>query len=416
MSRLRSSVREALGVRGRRRSRSRRRRAASLRAKGDVVALWEVIATMLLRFGGASSGNAVEIFSDGDEAFEATWHEIDLARRRVWCETYILEPDRVGTRTIEALTQAAKRGCHVRLLYDALGSPRVNERFLKPLRDVGAEIDRFNPVKFWKRRYSPLMRDHRKIIVIDNHTAFAGGMNISEDYASGRHGNGRFRDCQVRLRGPCVRDLANVLLDSLRLIRDDVEPVDGMRRAARKGETFVQALASRGLYGRRAIQRSIRLTVRHCLQRCWMTTPYFVPPRRLMKAMIRAAKRGVDVRVMTAGVSDVPVVRAASQHIYGGLLKHGVRIFELYGTTLHAKTMTLDSLYATVGSFNLDRWSDQRNLEVNVGMIDPETAKMLEREFEADLANAREVTLHTWNNRTRWQRLVHWCAYQVMRL
>src|SRR4029450_4040559 len=97
----------------------------------------------------------------------------------------------------------------------------------------------------------------------------------------------------------------------------------------------------------------------------------FCPPRRLMRAMIRSAKRGVDVRLLTAGVSDVPIARAAAQHIYGQFLKHGVPICEMSDSTLHAKTMVVDGLYSTVGSFNLDQISDKRNLEVNVGMIDP---------------------------------------------
>jgi cardiolipin synthase len=135
-----------------------------------------------------------------------------------------------------------------------------------------------------------------------------------------------------------------------------------------------------------------------------------------MRAMIRSATRGVDVRLLTAGVSDVPIARAASQHIYGQFLHHGVRIFEMFDATLHAKTMVIDGLYSTVGSFNLDQFSDKRNLEVNVGMIDPDVARVMEQDFERNLSQAREVTLENWKRRTRWQRFVHWCAYQLTRL
>jgi cardiolipin synthase len=323
----------------------------------------------------------------------------------------------VGTRTLQALAAAAaQRGCQVRLLYDAVGSPRVTDAFLKPLRDAGGDITRFNPIFTWKRRHSLLSRDHRKIIVIDNHTAFAGGRNISEDYASQRHGNGLFHDCHARLQGPCVRYLANVFLASWRIMRDDVEHSDRMPRCRRKGATFAQVLSSRGARGRRSIQRAIRLTIRHAVSHCLITNPYFVPPQSITRAIIRSAQRGVDVRVLTAGVTDVPLVRLASQHIYGRLLKHGVRVYELFGATLHSKTMTIDGLYSTIGSFNLDYWSYHRNLEVTVNMIDPNVADMLEANFDDDLKNAREVTLENWQKRTRWQQFVHWCAYQVMRL
>ena len=413
MKRMRAAVREALGVNTRRRRRMHS--SAIVSAGRDAAAVWEVIANMLLRFGGASAGNSVEVYCDGDETLEAMWNAIDGARTRVWHETYILEPDRVGTRTIEALAAAAKRGCQVRLLYDAVGSPRITEACLKPLRDAGAEIDRFNPLFTWKRRPGFLQRDHRKITIIDDHTAFAGGINTSEDYAGQRHGRCTFQDCHARLRGPCVRDLANVTLASLGLVRDVPRRLTGPR-ARRTGRTFVQVLVSRGGLGRRRLQRAIRLTVRHSVERCWITNPYFLPPQRLMSAMKKAAKRGVDVRVLTAGRSDVPIVRAASQHIYGDLLKHRVRIFEYFNSTLHAKTMTIDGLYGTVGSFNLDTWSDKRNLEVNVGMIDAEIARALEEQFETNLTGAKEVVLDAWIKRSRWRRLLHWCAYQLMRL
>jgi cardiolipin synthase len=410
---LLQSLRVALGVTGRRRSRARR--SALRRAGGDVAAVWEVITRMLLRFGAASSGNHVDVFGDGDDAFEAIWQAIDGAQRRVWYETYILEPDRVGTRTIEALTNAARRGCRVRLLYDAVGSPRAGEALIAPLRQAGAEIYRFNPLFRWHRKFPLLSRDHRKIMIVDDDTAFAGGMNTAEDYAGQRHGNGCFRDCHVRLRGPCARDIAAVHLDSLKHVTEERVPLD-LEYAPRRGRTFVQALSSHGLRGRRPLQRAVRLTVRHSVRRCLITTPYFVPPQRLMNAIKHAASRGVEVTILTAGLSDVPVVRAAAQHIYGELLKRRVRIFELFGCTLHAKTMTIDGVYSTVGSFNLDTWSDKRNLEVNVGMVDAGVAAQLEKQFQANLTTSKEVTFDNWRKRTRWQRLVHWCAYQLMRL
>ena len=132
--------------------------------------------------------------------------------------------------------------------------------------------------------------------------------------------------------------------------------------------------------------------------------------------MNRAADRGVDVRILTAGLSDVPVVAMAARHIYGRLLRHGVRIYEMFDSTIHAKTMTIDGVFSTVGSFNLDPWSEKRNLEVKVAMIDPEVALQMEEDFLSCVGKAKEVTLHTWNNRRWWRRALHWAAYQVLRL
>ncbi len=418
MDRLRLSVREALGLNALRRKRMHT--DAIRRAGRNTRAVWATTADMLLRYGGASTGNSIEMFCDGDAVFEHIWKAMDEARHRVWHETYILEPDRVGTRTIEGMVSAAARGCQVRLLYDAVGSPRVTEEFLKPLREAGAakgnvEIDRFNPMLAWNRRPGFLTRDHRKITIIDDHTAFAGGMNTSEDYAGKRYGRGTFRDCHLRLQGPGVRDLAAVTLKSLNLVRD-VPSSEAGARGGRAGRVFAQVLSSSGALGRRAIQRAVRLTIRNSVDRCWITNPYFLPPQRTMTSLVKAARRGVDVRILTAGRSDVPIVRAASQHIYGRLLKSNVRIFEYFGSTLHAKTMTMDGLYGTVGSFNLDTWSDKRNLEVIVGMIDEHSARSLEQQFQDNLRDAKEVTFANWKKRNWRQRTLHWCAYHLMRL
>jgi cardiolipin synthase len=170
------------------------------------------------------------------------------------------------------------------------------------------------------------------------------------------------------------------------------------------------------MLGRRAIQRALRITARHSMHRCWITTPYFVPPARLIRAINRAASRGVDVRIITAGRSDVPIVSRAAQHIYGLLLNRGVRIFEMHETTLHSKTLIMDGLFTMVGSFNLDAWSDERNLEVMVGMLDAEVARTAQDQFERDLAASVEVTLATWQRRSLLKRAWHWLAYQLMRI
>ena len=122
------------------------------------------------------------------------------------------------------------------------------------------------------------------------------------------------------------------------------------------------------------------------------------------------------MRVLTAGVSDVPLVRLASRHLYGRLLRAGVRIFEMGERVLHAKTVTVDGVYGSVGSFNLDYWSDRRNLEVNVCFLDRSTAGEIEQAFERDLSSSEEVTLARWERRTWFQRCMHWLAYQLMRI
>jgi cardiolipin synthase len=378
---------------------------------------WEKILFKLINHGGATTGNLVSLCCDGDDGMESIWRAIASARKSVWLEMYIFQADRVGRRTIEELASAAKRGCEVLVLMDALGSAGLSESALRPLRQAAPDrvhIRFFNPLRPWRWPSAMMRRDHRKIVIVDGAVGICGGLNISEDYAGTRHGNGMFHDSLVQMHGPCVRDLAAVFVSSWRMATRQRRRLP--RRSQPAGATFVQVQASRGAHGRRSIQRALRLTVRNAVTHCYITTPYFIPPQRLVSAIKRAAERGVDVRILTAGVCDVPVVHLAAQHVYGSLLQHGVRIYEMYDSTLHAKTITIDGVYSTVGTFNLDTWSDKRNLEVNIAMIDPEIAREMCTNFVRDIGRACEITLHTWHKRPWWKRAIHWTAYQVLRL
>ncbi len=410
--RLRAAVKGAV-VKVRRKQQARAA-AAAFRPPANLARHWDYIVSRLARFGGASLGNSATIFSDGDTGFESLWEALSQARRSIWFEMYIVENDRVGVRTIEELTQAAFRGCRVTFLYDAVGSSSLPKSALKPLRDAGAKIITFNPIRPWRWPSSWLRRDHRKIIIVDGKIGFSGGMNVSEDYAGKRYGNERFKDCMVRLEGPVVRDLAAVLGSSWKAAGG--EKLHLPRRKEAGGKTIAQVLSSHGATGRRHIQRSLRMTIGNAVTHCYITSPYLVPPLRLVNAIKRAADRGVDVRILTAGVSDVPIVHLAAQSIYARLLRHGVRIYEMVNRTLHAKTITIDGLYSTVGSFNLDTWSDKRNLEVNVAMIDTTIAAQMQQMFLKEIETAQEITLITLAKRPWWRRAIQWCAYQLLRL
>ena len=386
---------------------------ASADERGRFWQAWRGTLRLLRPLGAVSEGNRIDVYSDGDRAFEAMWDAIAAARSRVWLNTYTLEPDRVGRRTLDRLVQAAERGCRVILVYDRVGSFRLSESDLAPLRAAGATILAYNPVfRLWTG-FSRLVRNHRKILIADD-VGFCGGMNVAEEYAGERYGSGFFRDTHLRAAGPCVRDLARLVAQ---IVGEMTRRMPRWFEAPARCDdgSLVQILESNVRRERRAIQKALRYTVIRSVDRCYLTTPYFVPPRRLMRALRGAARRGVDVRVLTAGRSDVPLVHLASQHLYGRLLRAGVRIYEMWGRTLHAKTATIDGVYASVGSFNLDHWSDRRNLEVNLTVLDRRTARDIEQRFRSDLELSREVELVTWTKRGALRKALHWVAYQVAR-
>ena len=142
-------------------------------------------------------------------------------------------------------------------------------------------------------------------------------------------------------------------------------------------------------------------------------TPYFLPLGSLRKAILDAANRGVDVKIMTSGMSDVPPARRGGQYVYEIFLRSGIRIFELFSTTLHAKTVTVDGVFASVGSFNLDHWSDKRNLEVTVCIFNKDVAEQLEIQFEKYLPEAKEIKLEQWKKRPWYLRLLQWVCYKL---
>jgi len=386
---------------------------------------WRGTLRLLFPLGSVSLGNRVDVFHQGDLLFEAMWASIDAAAREVLLTTYTLEPDGIGRETLARLARAAERGATVALVLDAFGSHRLGSSLLEPLRRAGATVVEYNPMLRWpmlrwRTPLSRLVRNHRKILVVDGREAFAGGMNVAEEYAGPPLGTGLFRDTHLHLVGPAAQDLARLVLEE---VPGRDAPVRTTGRATGAPEAaddldgcLVQILESNVRRQRRAIQNALRTTIRRAVETCYLTSPYFVPPWRLKRALLRAAKRGVDVRVLTAGRSDVPLVHLASQHLYGRLLRGGVRVYEMQGRVLHAKTTTIDGVYASVGSFNLDTWSYRRNHEVNVSMLDRGIARELEAAFRRDLESSEEVTLDRWSSRGLAQRAVHWIAYQILRI
>jgi len=380
--------------------------------------------------------NQVRVFEDGDRLFESIWRDLAGAQREVLVETYIIEADRVGLRIVELLEVAAQRGCRAVLLCDAVGSLTFPRERLAAAARAGVRVATFNsplgsPRGFRSAaaRFGLLQRDHRKLIVIDGRIAYTGGANLSEDYAGPKHGSGRFDDTHLRLVGPAVEILRQTLIALLDGGQIELPPIPAEIHLPRQSAAecagavedtssgvMVQVLESSGWRKKREIQRELRLAIECSTFALEITTPYFVPPERILDALISAARRGVHVRLLTAGRSDVPLMAFAARHVYERLLRRGVRIFEMDSPIVHAKTTVADGLYALVGSANLDQWSHRRNLELNVGLFGEACVARLEAGFEERLRRAREVTLESHSLRRWWRRALEWAAFTLMRL
>ncbi len=347
------------------------------------------------------AGNRVELLLDNERAFDSKTEAIRGAERSVWAEYYIVEDDATGRAFLAGLTERARAGCDVRLLYDAVGSSDIPEESLEALRAAGGKTESFLPLNPLRKRWSAHLRNHRKLLVVDERIGFTGGMNVGDEYAGGSwisagtgrgHRNRPWHDAHLRLEGPAVFDLATVFAEDWtfasgeRLVPSSIPlpSADGSVVAVLPSGPDQTANANAHIYF---------AALSGALERCWLTTPYFVPDEPTARALCNAAYRGIDVRVLVPAESDVPVAQAAGRFFYGTLLRSGVRIFEYLPGVLHAKTIVVDGSWALVGSANLDFRSFSLNFELGALVFDRAFATLLEERFTGDLARSREVTL-----------------------
>ena len=351
------------------------------------------------------------LLRDGAEAYPAMLAAIASARSTVCLETYILRGDRTGTRFAEALMERARRGVEVNLTYDAWGSD-VPDELLARLHEAGVRTVAFHPIR-WGGRLGRFFarvwrRNHRKSLIVDRTVGFTGGMNLSDDYAAVEDGGRGWRDTHLRLEGPAALELQQLFLETWRRARLDVPRY---AHEGRRPEAEVKVIGSELRASKKRIRRAYLDAIRTARERVLITNAYFLPTFPVRRALSSAARRGVDVRVILAGTTDVKAVLLAARATYGRFLRAGLRVFEWQGRVLHAKTAVVDGRWSTVGSSNLDALSLRVNLEVNAVIEDERFARALERMFEEDLGACREITLDEWRHRSWGERLVSWLAY-----
>ena len=328
---------------------------------------------------------------EGDVLYEAMLEAIAGARRRVCLETYIFAWDEVGQRFGAALMERARAGVHAHLLVDAFGSLGLLPRWAQAeLAGAGVRVRRFHRWQ-WRDPWRYNRRDHRKLLVVDGRTVFLGGFNIHRQSSLAAFGPQRWRDTHLELSGPAAAQ-AELLFDVFWRYRRG-------RAAAIRRLGRLLLLSNHNRRGRRALRRVINGLLGSARRRAWISTPYFVPDRRLQTRLLAAAGRGVDVRLLVPGKSDVALARWAAHAAYARLLEGGVRIFEYQPRVLHAKTIVVDGRRCLVGTANLDYRSLRHNYEVSLRDSDPSLGRSLELHFEADLADALEVEHAAWSRR-----------------
>jgi cardiolipin synthase A/B len=348
-------------------------------------------------------GNRFRLLIDGGAFFPAMLDAIAAARRQVLLEMYLVESGHVTDRFIAALETAVLRGVRVCLLLDDFGCRGLTAADRTRLQQAGAELVLYNPLRFGGELRRNLFRDHRKLLVVDNDCAFVGGVGLTDDFDPGGRPENHWHDVMVEIRGPLVADWQAVFghnwVHWSRTGTVTVEP-PGAHIGNQAGKVCLSGSDTRA-----PIKRSLLARIGRARQRVWLATAYFVPSWKQRRRLARAARRGVDVRLLLPGPhTDHPAVRHAGRRFYASLLRAGVRIYEYQPRFQHAKVALIDD-WVSIGSSNLDRWNLRWNLEANQEIDAPDFAAETQAMLEADFAVSEEMHYTAWRRRPWYDRL-----------
>jgi cardiolipin synthase len=369
------------------------------------------------------SGNRVTLLHDGVQAFPAMLEAIAEAKREILLEMYWFASDEVGRQFADALTAKAEAGVTVRVIYDAIGSIQSDGRMFSRLRDAGCEVEQYNPIAPWRARFRVGVvnnRDHRKLLIVDRHVGFTGGVNLGNEWAPQSTGGAGWRDDTIRIEGPAVEQMCDIFDYGWRRI---VEPPSADRPRLRPpvdtGDgpgSRVRVLANHYFRERRAIRQAYLRRIESAQRSVCITNSYFVPDGQIRRVLGRAVARGAEVRVIVPGKSDVVAVRHAARKLYGRLLAAGIQLYEWQGSILHSKTAVIDGRWCTVGTYNLDARSLRFNLEVVAAVEDAAVAGAMEDRFNEDLEHTKLVSYEEWRRRPLHVRMLDDFFYRFHRL
>ncbi|WP_082788983.1 cardiolipin synthase [Desulfolucanica intricata] len=346
--------------------------------------------------------NKSKVLTNGEETFSAIIEAISKAEHHIHLEYYIIQPDNIGYKIQELLIKKAREGVRVRILYDSVGSRKLNKAFLEPLKSAGVECAAFLPVKFPLFHSSINYRNHRKILIVDGKIGFVGGLNIGDDYLS-KGQLGFWRDTHLQIKGEAVSFLQRIFLLDWHFATENkfVSP-----RYFPEHEWYgyqpIQIASSGPDSNWASIQQVYFTTITSARESIYITTPYFVPDESILMALKTAALSGIDVSIIFPAKPDKRIVYWASMSYIQEVLEAGVKVFLYEKGFVHAKILLVDGVVASVGTANMDMRSFNLNFEVNALIYDQAVVKRLENDFAADILDSRQITYEEFLNRSLW--------------
>lgn len=354
-----------------------------------------------------TSGNCFDVLLNGDEIFPSMLEGIASAQKTITFETFIYWSGAIGEQFASALSEKARSGVAVHVLLDWVGSQKMDRRYLEMLKTAGAEV-----IQYHKPRWTGLGRmndrTHRKLLVIDGRIGFTGGVGIAQEWTGHAQDDKHWRDSHFRVRGPVVGHMQAVFMDNwIKATGNVLHGPNYFPEADEVGDGLAHMFSSSPSGGSDDMQLMYLMAITAATRSIHLASAYFVPDKLTINAIIEAAKRGVDVRILTPGKHiDTHTVREASRACWGPLLEAGVQMFEYQPTMFHVKLLVVDEYLVSVGSTNFDSRSFKLNDEANLNIYDAAFARRQTQIFANDLAKSKRITLDDWNRRPWTRKLV----------
>ena len=348
----------------------------------------------------------IEFYFEGDDYFRELFQAIRQARHSIDLEFYIIASDSLGWEFVDLLCQKSDEGVVIRLMYDSIGCYDTSMYLFDKLERHGVNYRAYNPIlPLWRNLGR---RNHRKMAIIDGMLGFLGGFNLGANYSQRHQGSLSWRDTGAKLfRRSLVEEMVGFFEESWSE-REKSFPVflKVRRRRFQLLPGSLQLVPNYGWRRKSLIRHEYLRAILRARESIQITNAYFVPDHGILRALRKAARRGVKVELLTAGKSDVAIARWAGQATYSRLLKAGVRIFEYQKRMLHAKSASIDGEWFTVGTANIDHMSFFKNLEINLFGRDVALAAILKAQFREDLKSASEIKLEAWRKRSWFAKLL----------
>jgi cardiolipin synthase len=346
------------------------------------------------------AGNRTQALVNGDRIFPEMLKAIRGAGKTITFETYIYWKGATGEEFTRALIERAQAGVKVHVLFDAIGSQKIDDEIIKQMKSAGIQVEVYNPVR-WYTLARMNNRTHRKILVVDGAIGFTGGAGIADEWSGDAQTPEQWRDTHFRVEGPVVAQMQAAFMENwIEVTGDVLHGEEYFPPLAKAGDELAQFFISSPGGGGESMQLMYMMSIAAAAKAIQLSAAYFVPDDNEVRMLATAAKRGVKVQIIVPGKhTDSAAVRRASRSTWGELLRTGVEIYEFQPTFFHCKVMVVDGVWVSVGSTNFDTRSFSTNDEANLNVYDRRFAAEQLSIFEQDLKRSRRISLEEWERR-----------------